>query len=587
MVALAKLSAGILGQATFANGFTCTPTGPASLNVLLTPGEIYQMENLEQTVWSSLPADLVHSILKQGILLNAIQFGITPPGTTGFSQVFLIEVQYQDLDSGLVTLPYFNAGTPSSPFMGPGNSGTAQNTVRQGIVATQVKAGIAASTGTQVAPTADAGWTGLYLVTVANGQATITAGNIVPVLGAPFFPTLPSVPGNVQNCAWIYGADASVTPGSIVVTPGAAGANTPAEPYSSYTAGMQVLVKAANATATTPGATVAVMSNGLSLGTAAIINPDGSAIQPGQWAIGSMLWLTHDGFAFRFMSPNYKQPGQQLFLQGAKTLYVNASTGSDTLYDGSASTVSGSHGPFATLQRAVTEYVKYNLNGNNITVNVANGSYANVTLSPVNGSGSIIWIGNTGTPSSVVVTGTAIPAIYAPLAYGTHSFSGFTLATSGSTINYVVAGLYAFGGGVNVTLSNMQFNSNSDCHICASYGTLVALTNSTYVINGGCAGGSIAAGVCLFATNGGIISQPPGAGPIFSIPGAVTFNGFFVQAVTLGLLTIQYASLTGAANVTGARYNANTNAIIGTGGGGANYWPGTIAGTQGTGGQYT
>jgi hypothetical protein len=203
MVALAKLASAVLGTTTIVNGFTCTPTTPASLNVLLTAGEVYQLENLEATAWSSLQANTAYSILKQGIQPGQQTFGITPPSTVGYSQVFLLEVQYQDLDNGSLVLPYYNAANPSSPFAGPGNSGAAQNTVRQGIVAAQLKAGVAAATGSQVAPTADAGWTGLFYITVANGATTITAGNITQVPSAPFIPaTLPAIPGDVQIGKW-------------------------------------------------------------------------------------------------------------------------------------------------------------------------------------------------------------------------------------------------------------------------------------------------------------------------------------------------------------------------------------------------
>jgi hypothetical protein len=172
MVAFAKTAAAFLGTNTVVNSFTCTPTTPASLNVLLTAGEIYQLEDLEATAWPSLAANTQYEILKQGIQLAPATFGITPPTTVGYSQVYLIEVQYQDLDTGSVVLPYYNASVPSQPFAGPGNAGSAQNTVRQGIVASQVKAGVAAATGSQVAPSADAGWTGLFLITVANGATT-------------------------------------------------------------------------------------------------------------------------------------------------------------------------------------------------------------------------------------------------------------------------------------------------------------------------------------------------------------------------------------------------------------------------------
>lgn len=54
----------------------------------------------------------------------------------------------------------------------------------------QAKAGIAATRGTQTAPAVDAGYVALAVVTVANGQSTVTSGNIVAVssgqvLGAP------------------------------------------------------------------------------------------------------------------------------------------------------------------------------------------------------------------------------------------------------------------------------------------------------------------------------------------------------------------------------------------------------------------
>jgi len=212
MVGLAKLAAGVFGTNTLVNAFTCTPTSPAGLTVQLTPGEIYQLENLEQTAWSSLPANIVYTVLKQGIQLGVVQFGITPPAAVGYSQVFLIEVQYQDLDTGLVTLPYFNSANPASPFMGPGNSGQAQNTIRQGIVASQVKAGIAAPTGTQVTPTADAGWTGIFTVTVPQGTTAISAGMIATVAQAPFLQVngyLPQIPFGVQDSTWTFCPDSS------------------------------------------------------------------------------------------------------------------------------------------------------------------------------------------------------------------------------------------------------------------------------------------------------------------------------------------------------------------------------------------
>lgn len=295
MVALAKFSAGVLGATTIVNGFTCVPTTPASLTVNLTKGEIYQLEALEATAWSSLAADTTDIILKQGIQLGTAQFNITPPGTSGFSQVFVIEAQYQDLDTVPIVLPYFNAGNPASPFMGPANSNSPQNTVRQGIVASQVKAGVAAPTGSQVTPTADAGWTPLFAVTVANGATTITAGNIAqfPFPAAPFIPvTLPNVPSGVQANLWTYAADQGNASNLAII---------PFPTLAAYKAGVGFYVKAAFAP-TGPSVINVFGQSGAYLGNVAIVNIDGSAIAANQWSAGSILLLVNDGSHFQLVS---------------------------------------------------------------------------------------------------------------------------------------------------------------------------------------------------------------------------------------------------------------------------------------------
>lgn len=186
MVGLSKLAAAILGTATMLNGFAVTPTGPASLQVYCAPGEIYALANIDGTAYSSLAADTTHSILKQGISLDQVTLSCPAPGTAGQSINYLIEVAYQDTDANAVVLPYYNASNPSQAYSGPANAGTTQNTVRKGVASIIAKAGVAAATGTQTTPAPDTGYTGIYVVTVANGQTQITAPNIVAYAGAPF-----------------------------------------------------------------------------------------------------------------------------------------------------------------------------------------------------------------------------------------------------------------------------------------------------------------------------------------------------------------------------------------------------------------
>lgn len=185
MISVAKLSSAVFGTGTTANGFAVTPTGPASLQVVCAPGEIYSMTSVDASAFSSLPADTTHSILKQGILLDGVTLNCPAPGTTGQSINYLIQVTYQDADSSPVLLPYYNSANPALPYSGMGNNGLSQNTIRKGLAVVTAKAGASATTGSQVTPAPDVGYIGLYVVTVAFGQTTITSGNIAVLGNAP------------------------------------------------------------------------------------------------------------------------------------------------------------------------------------------------------------------------------------------------------------------------------------------------------------------------------------------------------------------------------------------------------------------
>jgi hypothetical protein len=147
---------------------------------------MYSMVDIDATAYGDLAADTVHQILKQGIALNSTTLSCPAPTTNGFSVNYLIEAIYQDVDTANTVLPYYNASNPASPWSGPNNTGAAQPTVRSGEINLIAKAGIAAPTGTQLNPTPDPGYTGLYIVTVAFGQTTILSGSISVYPGAPF-----------------------------------------------------------------------------------------------------------------------------------------------------------------------------------------------------------------------------------------------------------------------------------------------------------------------------------------------------------------------------------------------------------------
>ncbi|CAI2427938.1 Uncharacterised protein [Serratia proteamaculans] len=205
MVGLAKLASAMMGSSTYLHGLECRPAQPASLHVTVAAGEIYSLQNVDGTAYSSLDAD-THSILKQGILAGGVTLPLTAPNTAGFSVNYLVQVAYQDVDAESTVLPYYNASNPTQAWHGPNNSGSAQGTVRAGVCSVSIKAGVAATTGTQTTPGVDAGHVAAYVVAVKSGQTSITAADISVATNAPFLPTDGLVAG-IQSGVMNYAPD--------------------------------------------------------------------------------------------------------------------------------------------------------------------------------------------------------------------------------------------------------------------------------------------------------------------------------------------------------------------------------------------
>jgi hypothetical protein len=289
-------NAAIIGQSgSFVAGLACTPTGPASLQVNVGVGSIFQVDPTDANAYGSLGIDNT-TIMKMGILQAPVTLTITPPATSGFSQVYLVEAIIQDQDSGSFTLSYFNSSNENQPFSGPNNSGSPNFTQRLCNCVIALKAGVAATTGTQTTPAPDVGYVGLFAITVANGQTQITSPNIVQLATAPFFPTLPQVPYQVQGGTYIYAGQDTGAANAYVVT------FQPGQPIpASYTSGLTVKFKALNACS---GAST-VNVNGL--GNVAIRRATGVALTTGDIVSGQVVELTYDG-AF-FQMANYLGSG--------------------------------------------------------------------------------------------------------------------------------------------------------------------------------------------------------------------------------------------------------------------------------------
>ena len=290
VISLGWLAQGVLGTNTVADGLLCTATSPASMAVNIGAGAIYSQTPLDSVAYGSLGVDTVDQIIKQGVILATSSLTLTPPATSGQAINYLIEAELVEQDTNSTVLSYFNSATPTVPFTGPAGSGVAQPTLRQCTVALVAKAGVAATAGSQVTPTPDAGYVGLWVVTVANGQTTITSANISQYSAAPFLSVkLPQLPAWVQGGTYGYAAD-SGTANALSVT------LTPAP--TTIAAGFQIRLRK-SAAASTGAMTIAV--NGASPVTLAYA--DGTPMSSTQVMPANFLAdLTFDGTSWRFMN---------------------------------------------------------------------------------------------------------------------------------------------------------------------------------------------------------------------------------------------------------------------------------------------
>lgn len=186
MVAVGYALQASYGGNTVFVGLACAPTAPSSMSVTVGPGAVISANVVETTPFGSLLADTTDPLIKMGINTTSNTFTLTAPTTAGQSQNYLIQCSFSEADDTPATLVYFNSLNPTQPYSGPSNSGTPQNTRRAQRANLQIKVGVPANTGTQITPPVDSGWNGLYIITVAYGQTSITGTSISTYPSAPF-----------------------------------------------------------------------------------------------------------------------------------------------------------------------------------------------------------------------------------------------------------------------------------------------------------------------------------------------------------------------------------------------------------------
>lgn len=257
--------------------------------------------------------------------------------------------------------------------------------------------------------------------------------------------------------------------------------------------------------------------------------------------------------------------GTREMLTTNRTYYVR--TDGSNANNGLANTAGGA---FLTLQKAMDVIAaKIDTAGFDVTVQIADGSYAGqVSVKPWVGGGLLTFRGNLTTPDNVVLThaGHLFNVVNGALP-GRFKVEGVKLTTtSGGYAFHLLSGCYAVIGKVNF----------GTCAIgVIAYGGATAEMSTGYTVSG--------SGTAHLYSGGGIITN---AGNVITVTltGTPAFSGAFAMSLNGGFLYAGGNTYSGAA--TGKRYDASANGIINVAGGGANFFPGNVAGTAGTGGQY-
>lgn len=251
----------------------------------------------------------------------------------------------------------------------------------------------------------------------------------------------------------------------------------------------------------------------------------------------------------------------RLALQGDQTFYVSPVSGSDTTNYGLVPASA-----WATLQfgyETIANY--YDLNGYTATLRAADGTYS-VGLSA-------------GTP----LTGGNFRL----------KFNG-----SGAIVNTAAAPILKFTNNVRAQVSNGNLTGVGSCidvdnGAYVRYGGQVFSTTAqdhVRVQNGGVA--EQIAGTAFIAGNAASHIHVLSNGVINSTSRTIqalasnAFSDSFAKAELGGVINATGNTFTNGTFLSGTRYAARSNGVINTNGGGANYFPGTSAGSALTGGQY-
>lgn len=309
------------------------------------------------------------------------------------------------------------------------------------------------------------------------------------------------------------------------------------------------------ATNTLPNPTLT--PNGLAPKT--ILRRDWSPVLESDLVIGSNHRVRWNGAGLLLESlgateiPRLLQPDQYLYVR------VDGNDGNDGLSNTAA-------GAFRQISRAVTvAQRRYAWTDRICRIRVGDGAYGPVVVTRA-GATSVEIGGNLGSPANVLISGEAT--------HGIVSTIGSTVTVSGVKVTSLGgAGMLAFDRSA-IRFSSCEFGYCQQQHLFANVSSLISVDGDYTIASG--------SGAHMLAGAGSIIQV---AGRLGTITAAANFATAFAQA-NGGTILANGAGWPGAGLATGPRYLSEVGGVVYTAGSGANFMPGSSAGSVATSGVY-
>jgi len=302
--------------------------------------------------------------------------------------------------------------------------------------------------------------------------------------------------------------------------------------------------------------------------------PDGGDTRAGDLTAGDIVTLVDDGTVYRLQPTLAMMDGRysRLVPPPATTFYVFGPGGSDN-NTGLANTAGAG---FATIQGAINILNARYTSLSRITLNVAAGAFAGFSV-PNHNIRS--WL--------IKGAGAALTLVSADT---TGVNNGRSCLVDGADVQVQDMGFSSFFEGASVSpkggaldIVNCAFNlASASAYAIAASGGQIGVYGSIHFSGSGLACVAAAGGKIRLGFTDGVTTRNVS----LDCTAGVTVSDANVVAADGGSVTAYPGTFFTNGTPTGKRYAARLNGVINTQGGGANFFPGTVAGTTVTGGQY-